>query len=52
MLVAAAGRERELRAAAGRTWAAVSILNIPGPAMGYSALNLDNIAALGSTQAP
>lgn len=50
--VAAAGRERELRAAVGRTWAAVSTLNIPGPAMDYSALNVDSIAALGSTQAP
>jgi hypothetical protein len=52
MLVAAAGRERELRAAVGRTWAAVSTLNIPGPAMDYSALNLDSISALGSTQGP
>lgn len=50
MLGAAAGREREL-------WAGVncwrfSALSILSPAMDYSALNLDSVAALGSTQAP
>lgn len=52
MLLAAAGRERELRAAVGRTCAAVSTLNIAGLAMDYSALNVDSTAAVGSTQAP
>lgn len=52
MLLAAAGRERELRAAVGPTCAAASTLNIPGLAMDYSALNLDSIAAPGSTLAP
>lgn len=51
MLGAAAGREREL-------WAGVnfcrrfSTFSILSPAMDYSALNLDSVAALGSTQAP
>lgn len=50
MLAVAADREREPQAAVGRTWAAVSALNIPGPTMDYSALDLDSSAALGSTQ--